>query len=170
MVLRGFIWLFLSTLCWLSNFNGPNHQASSRLFLVLFPFLSRAGLFLLLAVGLTSANKLSLLLYSDFASSMATLASEALLLSGVFLPFMGLALFWSWYNCWSCATDIESYSSLEYFFNSTFPLKVLQLLLVFCLLAGLFWEMNATFTLGDCAFSVNVLGWERKVMTASKFF
>ena len=119
-------------------------------------------------MGFTSANKLSLLLFSDFASSMATLASKALLLSGVFLPFMSPALFLSSYNYWHCATDIESYSSLEYFFNSIFPLKVLQLALVFCLLAGLVCVTDATFTLGVGAFLS--MYWVRKATTASKSF
>ena len=153
MVLRGFINLSDITLGWLSPFDGPNHQVSAWYCLVPLPFLSRAGLLLLLALGLSiSANKLSLLLFSDFASSMATLAYKALLLSWVFLPFMSPALFRSSYNCWCCATNIESYSSCEYFLNSIFPLKVSQFVLVFCLLAGLVWVMDATLTLGAGAF------------------
>ena len=52
-----------------------------------------AGLFLLFVLGLLSANKLSLLLLSDFASSLVTVASNDLLAAGVFLP----------YNCCCCA-------------------------------------------------------------------
>ena len=103
----------------------------------MFSFLPRAGLFLLLALGFSTTNKLSLLLSSGFTSSAATLASKAVLFYQVFLPFLSPAFFWSSYNCWCCATNIEHYSSGEYFFNSIFPLKVPQLVLVLCLLAGL---------------------------------
>ena len=68
-VLRVWIFLFLSTLGWLSPFDGPNHQISEWYCLVLFPFLLRTGLFLLLVLGFLSANKLSLLLFSVFAVS-----------------------------------------------------------------------------------------------------
>ena len=112
-----------------------NHQVSVWLCLVLPPFISNNGLFLLLALGFSYANKLSLLLLSVFAFSMASLASKALMLSGVFLPFMVMAFFWSSYNFWCFAIDIESYSSLQYFFNSIFPLKVPWVVLVFCHLA-----------------------------------
>ena len=97
---------------------------------------------------------------------MATLASKALLLSGVFLPFTSLDFFESSYNCWCWAANIVSYSSYEYFFNSS--LKVPQLALVFCLLAGLVRGTFATFTLGVDAFLS--IYWVKKVTTASKSF
>ena len=44
--------------------------------------------------------------------------------------------------------NVESYISLEYFFNSIFPLKVLKAELAFFFLAGLVCAMDATLTLG----------------------
>ena len=70
--------------------------------------------------GISSANNLLSLLLSVFESSMATLAYKALLLSGVFLPFMRVAFFLNSYSCWHCAIIIESHCSLEYFFNLFF--------------------------------------------------
>ena len=58
--------------------------------------------------GLMSASKLSLLQFSVFVSSTATLASEALLLMGVFLPFRSPTLCQSSYNCCHCDFEIES--------------------------------------------------------------
>ena len=165
-VLKGFRWLSLSLLGLLSPFDRPGHQVSAWLCLVQFPFLLRTELFLL-TLSFSSANKLSLLLLFVFTSSMATLASKALLLSWVFLPFISPAFFLNSHNCWCCAIDIESYFSLEYF-NTVFPLKVLWVAVVFCHLAGLFWSTEVTFTLG-----VNALlsmYWMRRVTTASKFF
>ena len=83
-----------SSLGWLSPFNGSNHQVSAWFCLVLLPFLSRARLFLLLALGFSSVNKLLSLLLSIFASIMATLDFKALLLWGsshpsVVLPCTG---------------------------------------------------------------------------------
>ena len=89
-----------------------------------------------------------MLLLSIFTSSMAIVASNALLLSWLFLPLISPAFLHSSYNCWCCAIDIESYFSLEYFFNSIFPLKVLWVVLVFCFLEGLVWLIEATFTIG----------------------
>ena len=125
-------------------------------------------LFLLLAFGFSFVNKLSLLQLSLFASSIATLAYRALLLSGVFLPFRSPALHLSSYNCCHCAFNIESYSSLEYFFNSIFPLEVPWLVLVFCHQASLIWAREATLTLG--AGPLLLIYWMRNVTTASKFF
>ena len=99
---------------------------------------------------------------------MTTLASKALLLLWVFLPFMCTVFFWSSYNCWCWTTSIESYSSLEYFFNAIVSLKVPPLALVFCLLAVLVYVTHATFTLGVGAF-LSVY-WVRKATTASKSF
>ena len=70
----------------------------------------------------------------------------------VLLPFKRPALHQSSCNCCHCAINIESYSSLEYYFNSVFPLKVQQVVLVFCHLAGLVWATEATLTLSDAAF------------------
>ena len=82
--------------------NSPNHEVYARFCLVSLTFLSKAGLiFLSLALGLSSGNKLSLLLSSVFASSMVTWASTVLLLSGVFLPFMCPDFFQSSYNCFT---------------------------------------------------------------------
>ena len=105
-------------------------------------------MFVLLALGFSSANKLLLILSTSFESRVAYLVSKALLLSVVLLPFKSLALHWSKYNCCCCAVNIEPYSSLEYFFNSIFPLKVTQTVLVFCHLAGLIWATDATSILG----------------------
>ena len=118
-------------------FDGPNHQLSAWICLLPLPFQSRAGLFLLLALGIFSANKLSLLLLSVFASSMATLASKALLLSEVFLPFRNPTLSWSSCNCCHCAINMKSYFFLEYFFNLIFHLKGPWAEQVFYLLADL---------------------------------
>ena len=78
---------------------------SAWLLHVLHPFLSMAGLFLLLALGFSSANNCSLLLLSVFTLSMAILASKASSLSWAFLPLMSPAFFWSSYNCYCCAMD-----------------------------------------------------------------
>ena len=91
-------------------------------------------------------NKLYSLLLFVFAYSMITLSSKTLLLSGVFLPLVCLAFFWKSYNG-HFVVDIELFSSLEYFFNSIFPLKVSWVALVFCHLAGLLCPTEATFTL-----------------------
>ena len=88
------------------------------------------------------SNKTSLLL-SCYASSMATLASKALLFSWVFLPLRRPSLCQRSYNHCFFAINIEFYSSLEYFFNSIFPLKVILEPLVFCFFA----EMDAALTL-----------------------
>ena len=136
---------------------------------MLSAFLSRAESFLMLALGFSSANKLSLLLFSVFASSTATLASKALLLSGVFLTLMSPAFFQSSNSCWCCdIIKIVSYSSLEYFFNSIFPLKVQCVALVLCYLAGLVCATEATFTLGVGA--ILLIYWVKKVTTVSKLF
>ena len=119
-LLRGINWMSLSSLDWLSPVYNPDHQVSSPLCLVLFSFLSRADFFLLLALGFSSANKLSFQLLSVFASSMATLASKALLLSGVFLPLMSPAFFQSLNSCWHCAINAKPYSSVDYFFSVSF--------------------------------------------------
>ena len=87
-VLKSLTWLSLSTLDRPSPFNDPDSQAPVWICLVLLPFLPRAGLVLLLALGFSSTNKLSLWLFSVFASRTATLASKALLLSGVFFPII----------------------------------------------------------------------------------
>ena len=117
-------------------------------------------------MSISSANKLSLLLLSIFASSTATVAFKALLVSGVFLPFMSPAFFQSSFTCCCYAINIESYSFLEYFFNSIFPLKVPPLLLVFCCMAGLVWAMYATFTSSVvCNLLIYLV---RKAITASK--
>ena len=97
---------------------------------------------------------------------MATLASEDLLLSGVFLPSMSLAFFLSLYSYCCCAAYIELHASLQYLLNLIFPLKVSQLVLVFCHLEGLACMTDATFTLGVCdLFSIY---WVTKATTASK--
>ena len=134
MILRCLMNLSFSTLGWPFTFDGPDHQMSAPLLLLLVLFLSLVWLFLLLSSHCY--------LFFVFASRTATVASKALLLSGFFLPFMSPIFFWSSYNCWHCAVDIESYSSLEYFFNSIFPLKVPWLVLVFCHLASLVWRGN----------------------------
>ena len=93
MVLIVLINLSFSLLGQLSPFSGSNHQVSAWLWLVLFCFLSKAGLFLLLAFGFLSGNKLSSLLLSVLTFGLTTLASKALLLFGVFLPFMSPAFY-----------------------------------------------------------------------------
>ena len=61
------------TFFWLSGLTVPSRwssrQLSAQIYLVLFHFLLRAGLFLSLASGFSSANKLSLLLLSVSTSS-----------------------------------------------------------------------------------------------------
>ena len=101
--------------------NGLNHQVAAWLCVVLLPFLSMTWLLLLLALGLSSLNMLSLLLLSVFTSSMATLASKALILSGI-LPI----------------------------FQSGFLLEFIQLLALCCwhwviLLSWVFLQLNLTF-------------------------
>ena len=123
-VLRDLMNLSFSLLGWLSTFDGSYNQVFTWVCLIPLSFLSRAGLFLSSALGLSSGNKLSLLLLSVFAFCMITLVSEALPLYKVFLPFMSTAFFDSSYIYWHCAIDIESCSSLEYFFHSIFSLKV----------------------------------------------
>ena len=132
MVVRGSIKLFFSSLDWLSPFDSPDHHATAWLCLVLLPFFVKGWI-----LGFSSRNKLSLLLCSVFASSVATLASKALLLSGVFFFFKSPALYQSSFNCCCSVVDIGSYSSLEHFLNSIFPLKVPWLGLVICHLADL---------------------------------
>ena len=51
-------------------------------------------------ISSASTNRLSLVLFFVFASSMVTLAFKALLLYRVFLPFVSPAFFWSSYKCW----------------------------------------------------------------------
>ena len=79
-------------------------------YLVPFPLLSRAELSLLVHLGFSAVNKLSLLLLPVFASSAATLASNFLALSWVLSPWMNLASDLSSWHCYFCATNIEPYS------------------------------------------------------------
>ena len=74
---RGFINLCFSTLGWLSPFNCPDHQVSVWFCLILLPFLSRAALFLLLALGFSSFNKISSLLFSVFTSCASTITYKS---------------------------------------------------------------------------------------------
>ena len=99
---------------------------------------------------------------------MANQASKALLLSRVFLHFRSPALHWNSYNCHCYNVNIESYSCLEFIFNSIFSLKVPWLVLVFCHFAGQVWVTYATFMLivVPCLSMYCV----RKVISASKFF
>ena len=98
---------------------------------------------------------------------MATLASKPYCFLGSFYPVGVLpALCWSSYKGCHCALDIQSYSSLEYYFNSIFPLKVPQTVLFFCLLVDLAWAIEATSTL-DVGYCLS-LYWVSKSATASK--
>ena len=141
-------------------FDGPDHQLSAWLCLVFLLSLSRAGLFLFFALGISSANKLYLLLLSVFGSIIATVVSKALLLSEFYFPSMSMVFFQSF--------DIKSFSSLEYFFNLICPLKVQWIAMVFYHLDGLVLLTEATFTLSICA--LLLIYWMRKVTTASKSF
>ena len=80
-------WLYnfsFTSLGWLWTFNEPNDKLIVKLCLYPLPIMSRSQLFLLLVLRFSSANKLSLLLLSVLASSLATKASKATPLSGVF--------------------------------------------------------------------------------------
>ena len=121
-----------------------------------------------ISFGLFIGDKLSLLLFSVFTFSVATLNSKALVLSIVFLPSMSPAFFQSLYNCWHDAIDIELYSSLEHFFDLIFLLKVPLVVLVFCHLAGLVRPLEAIFELGDGA--LLLMYWVRKATIAPKSF
>ena len=149
-------------------FNGSKYQVFASLCQVSLPFLSRDGLFLLLTLGFSSANKLSLLLFSVFVSSAATLSSKALPLSVVYLHFMSPAFLQSLYNCCCWAINIKSYSSLEYLFKLIFPMKRAWSALVSCLLEDLVSATEATFTLGAGAPLSMYCVWN--VTTASKSF
>ena len=161
---RGLMTLLLSSLGWLSPFNGPDHQLSSWLCLMPLSFLSRSGLFLLFALGFLSVNKLSLLKLFVLTSSADTLASKPYSFWSL-LSLRSTVLCQSSYYCCHCTINIESYFFLEYSFNSIFPLKVSWARLVFCLLTGLDWAMDTTFTLGvvTCLSMYSV----RKATTAS---
>ena len=158
--------ILLSTLSQLPPFHSPDikylQALSSDVLLSV-----KCGLLLLLALSFSSANKLSLILLSVIASSAINLASKSLLLSWVFFPLMSLAVFQSSYSCWHCAINIE-YFSLEYFFNSIFPLKVAWVALLLCCLTGLFCPTEATFTIGVSALLLMYL--VSKFTTASIFF
>ena len=84
------------------------------------------------ATRFLSGNKHLLLLLSIFASSMALLVFNFSLLPWVFYPKI-TALCWSLKSCCFCASNIELYSSFEYFFFYCFlPSKIQWTPLVFC--------------------------------------
>ena len=83
---------------WLSSLHGPNHQPPGWLCLVLFPFLSRAGISILLLLDFSSTNKIFSLLLSLLlqASSAATPPSYCFLVSSYpsgFWYFFALVIF-----------------------------------------------------------------------------
>ena len=80
---------------------------------------------------------------------------------------MSPAFFWSSYSCWHYANDIESYSSLEYFFSSSFPLKEPWLALISCCLTA--WSDQQRQPSNSVS-NLLLIHWVKKACTVSKSF
>ena len=164
---RGLTWLFLITLGWLCPIDGPNHQYLHGSVWFCFSFYQGLGYFYYqLWFFICKLALIASVICFCFKCGHSSFYSSAAFWG--FLVLISLVFFWSSYRYWSCTIDIESYSSVEYFFNSIFPLKVSWVVMVFCHMAGLFWLTKATFTLGVGA--LLLIYWLRNVTTLLKSF
>ena len=159
--------LSFSALGWLPSFDGSDHQVSTWLCLVLLPFLSRAGLFLLLALGFFFVNKLSSLLFLFLLLMWPLWPLKLCCFLGLItlyefsflLKLVQLLALCHWH--WAILLP-------EYFFKSIFPLKGPQAALVLCCMAGLVLPTEATFTLSVGA--LLSIYWMTKMTTVSNSF